>query len=215
MSSYCDLSDVFCWIPAETALARRRLVASVDTATNLLTLDGHGMATDDPVLFRAEAGGSLPSPLVAGTTYYAIRVTSSTLRVSDAAGGSALDLTTAGENVVAIVEPPWEKWIEAASNELECTLPAHVVPLVAPLPPIVVSYVAGLVAEKAMGWAGTSMPGFDARMGGVRKDLDRWRSKGANIRGAVVPPASNLAITASQITIDSRGWATNGQTVIP
>ena len=39
-----------------------------------VTLDEHAFATNDPLTFRAQAGGSLPAPLVEGTTYYAIEV---------------------------------------------------------------------------------------------------------------------------------------------
>lgn len=215
MSAYCDLADVFAWIPAEAVQHRARLVASVATTTNTLTLDGHGLVNDSPVMFRAEAGGSLPSPLVAGTTYYAIRLGASTFQVAGSVGGAAIDLTTIGENVVAVIEPPWSEWIEAASNELECTMPAHAVPLAGPYPAIVRSFCAGIVAEKALGWAGVSSTGLDGRMGGVRKELEKWRSQGIPIRGAIIPPSTNLSVRGAATSTDSRGWASRGDRFIP
>lgn len=53
-------------------------------------------ANDDPVTFSTT--GALPSPLVAGTTYYVINVSTgaNTFQVAETAGGSAINTTDAG-----------------------------------------------------------------------------------------------------------------------
>lgn len=206
MSAYCQIANVYEWIPRGSISAQALLVAAVNATTNILTINGHGLALDDELTFRAEAGGSLPGGLVEGTTYYAIPLTDSTFQVATSAGGSAVNLTTAGENVVAVVELPWARWIASASAEIESTIPAHAVPLTAPYPEVVTSYTAGLVASKALAFCGTTSASIDARLALVRNELREWRAKGIPVRGAVVPTSANLAVRATATAVDSRGW---------
>lgn len=219
MSSYCETGDVYRWIPPGSVQPPVRLISNVATGTEILTLNGHGFVTGDLVTFRAEAGGSLPDPIVVGTTYYVIVLTDSTFSVTATAGGVAIDLTTEGENVVIVRQLPWTQWIAEASNEIECTLPAHAVPLdVDPVtgtyPAIVVAYTAGLVAEKALAFAGVSSVGISERLRNVRNELSAWR-KGIPIRGDVVPPRTNLAIRSGATDADPRGWSSRGDGRIP
>src|SRR6478609_2025292 len=94
---YSTVSDLYAYgVPRGAVPNPARLAASVLASSDAFTLDEHGFATDDPVSFRAEAGGALPAPLVAGTTYYAIALTASTFKVAAAVAGAALDLTTDG-----------------------------------------------------------------------------------------------------------------------
>lgn len=59
----------------------------------ITTQQPHGLATNDTIQFT---GTALPSPLVAGVTYYAIFVSSVAFQASLTSGGSAITLTTTG-----------------------------------------------------------------------------------------------------------------------
>lgn len=215
MSAYCTPANVYEWIPRGSVSAQALLVAAVDVSTNTFTLNGHGLSTGDALTFRAEAGGALPSPLVAGTVYYAIVLTDSTFQISTTVGGAAVDITTAGENVVAVVALPWTRWIESASAEVEQILPAHCVPMSAPYPEPVISYTAGLVAGKALAFCGVSSASIETGLERVRRELDQWR-KNVPIRGAIVPPSANLAVRATTTNTDPRGWCNAaGEKFIP
>lgn len=205
MADYCAQADVYRWIPPGSIPNPARLISDVATGTEIMTLDGHGFIDDLELIFRADAGGTLPSPLVAGTTYYAIVVTDSTFQVSASAGGAAVNLTTAGTNVLVISELPWADWITRASARMDDTMPSHSVPLDAPYPEIVVHYTAGLVAQMAMHYSGQDSAGVQAALDRAYKDLDRWR-KGATIRGTVVPSEANLAISSGVTSTDPRSW---------
>jgi hypothetical protein len=205
VSAYCTPANVYEWLPRGSVSAQPLLVASVDVSANTFTINGHGLADDDALTFRAEAGGSLPSPLVAGTTYYANVSSDSVFSVSASCGGADVNLTTAGENVVAVVALPWSRWIESASAEVEQLLPAHCVPLDAPYPEPVISYTAGLVAGKALSFCGVSSASIEAGLERVRRELDTWR-KNVPLRGAIVPPSANQAVRATTTNTDPRGW---------
>ena len=208
MSSYCTISDVYRWIPRGSVQNPARLV-DVDTTTDTLTLDGHGLESGDEVQFRPESGGALPTGLVEGTSYYALVTSESTFQVAASVGGPAIDLSGTPSNVLCVVQLPWAAWIEEASNEVECTMPAHVVPLSAPYPAVVVAYTAGLVAETALAYSGVASASIADRLTRVRAELATWRKQGVPIRGAVRPASSNLAIVGSRAT-DPRGWIPSG-----
>lgn len=71
---------------------------AVDTVNNLVTYANHGLMNGMPVTLTTS--GTLPSPLVAATTYYIVNLSSSTFGFAssyiDAALGTRLDLTAAG-----------------------------------------------------------------------------------------------------------------------
>jgi hypothetical protein len=204
---YCEKSDVFRWFPRGSVTNPARLVSAVSTTAETLTVDGHGLSADDEVTFRAESGGSLPSPLVLGTTYYAIPVTESTFQVATAAGGAAVNLTSAGSNVLMISDLPWASWIESATSEIECTLPAHALPIAAPYPAVLTRYTAGIVAEMAMVFCGVSSESIQVQLDRVREELAMWR-KGIAIRGSANP-------TSGQVPYLYTGTTTEATRTIP
>lgn len=213
-SEYCTKDDLY-----EAGLQRGalpnpgRLVAAVDIATDTLTLDGHGFRADAELLFRAEAGGSLPSPLVAGTTYYALVVSDATFRVSATAGGSAINLTTAGSLIVVSTPVPFTAAIRRASALVDDMLPAHVVPLTAPYPVVVVAVTADLAIAVLGALTGGSSADFvTLKLAGAQKILDRW-GKGIPIRGANAPPGAGLAAVAATTAVDPLGWIPTGGTI--
>lgn len=75
----------------------------VDTATEQITI-GRSLQTGDPVLFKTT--GTLPGGLAISTTYYAIRVSSTVIKVAstqdNANAGTAIDLTTVGSGTHTI-----------------------------------------------------------------------------------------------------------------
>lgn len=71
-------------------------IESVDTTADTITLSGHGFSNTDAIVFVPATSAVLPSPLVAGTTYYARDVATDTFKVAATSGGAAINLTTAG-----------------------------------------------------------------------------------------------------------------------
>lgn len=69
---------------------------TANAGTDVLTFANNTqIANGTPVTFT-NSGGGLPSPLVAGTTYFAVSVTGFTFKVSATLNGSAIDITTTG-----------------------------------------------------------------------------------------------------------------------
>jgi hypothetical protein len=170
-------------------------------STDVLTCDGHGLATDDPITFRAESGGSLPSPLVAGTTYYAIAATDSTFQVASAAAGPALNITTTGSNVLLIVQPPWTRWIEEESAIVECSCAAHIVPF-ASTPAIVRRLTSLLVASRGLSFGGKSTDTLQSELDTAWKLFMAW-NKGQAIRGSVEPASAQVPQLYTGATTES------------
>jgi hypothetical protein len=171
-------------------------------------LDGHGFAEGAPVTVRAEAGGSLPSPLQAGVTYYVVPVGDDRISLSATAGGDAIDLTTVGENVLVIAPLPMAAAISYASALVDDMLPAHVVPLTAPFPPIVKATTAELAAAKLAAITGVKGANLSEATDAAQKRLERW-GKGIPIRGTNAPGAANLAANGASLSAafnDARGW---------
>lgn len=77
-------------------------ITSVNTTTDEITIASTtNYPTGTPIIFSATA--TIPAPLVAGTTYYAINTSSTTLKVAttfdNASIGQAIDITSAGTGV--------------------------------------------------------------------------------------------------------------------
>ena len=72
--------------------------ASVTTADTFTSL-AHGLSTDDRVFFTTVAGEAIPTGISITTLYFirATGATADTFTVSTTSGGSALDITAAGE----------------------------------------------------------------------------------------------------------------------
>lgn len=208
-SEYCEPADLFRYaVPRGSFPNPGRLLGDVATGTEILTLDQHGFEDDQPLVFRAEGGGSLPAPLVEGTTYYAIPLTDSTFQVAAAPAGAAIDLTTEGSGIVVTAELPITSWIRAASAEADEAI-GHDVPLEAPYPQAVVTFTAVRAAELGLIHTGQAPGVLAEAMKVERAKLDRWRA-GVRPRGPNAPAAANLAITGSAASADPRGWGTGG-----
>jgi hypothetical protein len=205
---YAVRADLFKFGGSPSELANPgRVCASVLAATNVFELDGHGFETDDLLQFRAEEGGNVPAPLVAGTTYYAIRLTETTFKVAAAAAGSAIDLTTDGNSLVVVKALPIDDVLEYYSRWADQFIPAHAVPLDAEDWPLVRGIVAKLAFKELQRLNGkTSIVTKDAELE-AKAQLERW-AKGLPIRGAV-SGQTNLAYS-ERIASDARDWGSRG-----
>jgi hypothetical protein len=208
--NYCTGADLYNFgLPRGALQNPGRLVSSVDTTTNALMCDVHGFDTDDPIQFRPEAGGSLPTPLVAGTEYYAISVTDSSFQVASAPAGAAIDFTTAGSRIVVIAPLPILASIAWASRLIDDMLPAHLVPIAEPIHELVRMTCAELAAGKLLTRTGSASKSLGEMVDAARKRLERW-AKGIPLRGNDVPPPANLAASAAVPFKDPRGWGEFG-----
>lgn len=211
---YAARADLYAFgLPRGSVPNPGRLLSAVSTSANTLALGEHGFAEDDQFELRVEAGGTMPAPLVAGVTYYAEPVTDSAFKARATIGGSAIDITSAGdaERVVVIAPLPVERWIYWASRVIDEMLPARVVPLVEPYPEIVVITCAELAAGKGLGYGGASSKSLTDMIDAAKRRLDRWAA-GIPPRGAgdEAQTPANLASSASVPYRDPRGWSRFG-----
>ncbi len=194
---------------------RARLVSSALASTDIVTLGGHTFETDDPILFRISpaTGAALPAPLVADTTYYAIRVDDARFKVATAAGGAAINLTSDGVSVAVAGEPPIDKTLELYSRWVDDQLPAHAVPLTPdstqdpPYPLVVVKVVCQCAGKALLNLDGkNSELVASAEAAGV-KQLERYAA-GLTLRDAKVTTHTLKAISeaAAPSSGDPRGW---------
>lgn len=82
-------------------------VIAVGAATgDLLTSYGHGLTTDDRVIFHAGGGQGLPAGITAGTIYFVLAsgLTTDAFKISTTSGGGALDITADGEAIARKVQ---------------------------------------------------------------------------------------------------------------
>lgn len=209
MTAYATRADLYRYGLTRGLLANpARLCATVEDSTDTFELDNHGFETDDQLLFRPEEGGELPAPLVAGQTYYAIRVTDSTFKVSATAGGAAVNLTTDGVSVLVAVALPIDEVLEFYSRFVDPFLPAHLVPLTPPYPVTVTATVAKLAAKELLRIAGQTSESMTELEIGAKAQLERW-AKGIPLRDARATASTNLAVSEGSST-DPRKWGTGG-----
>lgn len=207
----CSIADVYAMgIPPGGLPNPGRLVSSVNTADNILTVDGHGLEDDDEVTFRAEAGGSLPGGLSDGTTYYVISLTDATFKVAASAGGSAVNITSVGSNVIMVAPIPFESAISWATNYIEQIIPANSVPVdETAIPECLRALCADLAASRLKARAGVAFTDIATIVNSHQKIVDRWL-RSVPVRGTNAPAAANLARSGSATYSDPRGWARGG-----
>ena len=79
--------------------------SDVDATTDILTCTAHGLTDGHAVTVTADAGGSLPAGLTAGTLYYAKNVTTDTVSLHTAAAvasGNIVDITSTGSGTLRL-----------------------------------------------------------------------------------------------------------------
>lgn len=203
---YCSRADVTARLPPGTVVSPAGMLASCLASTDVLTYDGHGLETDDEVTVRAASAGTLSAPLVAGTIYYAIRLTNAAFKLAASAGGAALNITSDGVEMVVTREPKFDDVIEFVSRWADTFLPAHVVPLTAPIHPLVRGVVADVSAKRILNANGQDSAAVTAAELAGKAILER-HAAGMPLRGGAQVP-SNLAITATSVSSggDPRGF---------
>lgn len=208
MIPLCARADLYAFgLPRGAVPNPGRLAAGVSVATNAIALGEHGFAADDPVSFRAEAGGALPAPIVDGTTYFAKPLTDSAFSVSATVGGAVIDLVNAGLRVIVIAPLPIDAAIAWAGEIIANECPAHVLPFVAPVPEIVRMTAAELAAGKLGLVRGAVSKTLAQTVDAAQKRIARW-ALGVPIRGENAPGPASLATSGA--TVDRRGWSRFG-----
>ena len=204
---YCSRADVTARLPPGTVVSPAGMLASCLASTDVLTYDGHGLETDDEVTVRAASAGTLSAPLVAGTVYYAIRLTNAAFKLAASAGGAALNITSDGVEMVVTREPKFDDVIEFVSRWADTFLPAHVVPLTAPIHPLVRGVVADVSAKRILNANGQDSAAVTAAELAGKAILERFAA-GMPLRGGTAQTPSNLAITATSVSSggDPRGF---------
>jgi hypothetical protein len=102
------------------------LATAVSVAGNTITVDPLvTYVTGDAVKVSVTTGNTLPAPLVAGTVYYVIAVSSTSIKLATssalAAAGTAIDLTTAGTGFFTLQVAATDAIIDATLVDIpEC-----------------------------------------------------------------------------------------------
>jgi hypothetical protein len=206
---YCTRGDVNGLASAGEIEGASRVAFSALASTDVITLNGHGLETDQPLMVRAAEGGTLPAPLSEDTTYYAIRISNAKFKLAAAPAGAAINLTTDGASVVVVKEPPYDAVIEEWSRWADGFLPAHVVPLANPLSDeyaLIRRLVAKLSAYELFRLDGKRSETFEAVKLDAVKAFDRF-GKGIPVR-VTTGARANLAATITTTAADTRGWGT-------
>lgn len=163
------------------------------SSNSLITLNEHSFETGDAVYFRAADGGALAAPLVAGTAYYAIKVSESSFQVSTTPTGGPITLTSNAVSMIVWADLPFDALLEYYSRFVDGFLPAEAVPLAAPYPVTVIAIVATLVAKRIQFLSGMMSASMDEAEAGAAKQLERW-VKGLPVRDkAITQQQTNLA----------------------
>lgn len=215
MAAYCVRADVLAFLPSG-GLPNPAREATASASGDYFVCDQHGLIDDQTVTFEAATDGSIPTGLTAGATYYVIVVSTTRFKVSATEGGAAVNITTAGDNFTVFAELPWDSWMEVAARDCDSFLPAHVVPVVAPYPQVLVTANAELAAARGLIATASASIDLGVKLDAVGARLTRW-AKTIPLRGtsrSVTSPTS-LAITASAGATDPRGWSGDDATRIP
>lgn len=85
------------WAPLNGSPRGFGVCDATDVTNDTVTSNGHGLANDQRVFVTAVNGESLPTGLAAATLYYVVGVATNTFQVSTTQGGSAVNITAAGE----------------------------------------------------------------------------------------------------------------------
>ena len=85
---------------------RSQFEFTANASTDVITATGHDYINTLAVTLSVSGGGTLPAPLVAGTTYYVRDVATNTFKLSLTSGGAAIDITDAGTGTFVVIDTP-------------------------------------------------------------------------------------------------------------
>lgn len=75
------------------------------TTADTLTLPGHTLSVNDQVIAVSQVGGTLPTGVTEGTTYFVKTVSGNDITLSATLGGAQLDITGAGTGLLFKASP--------------------------------------------------------------------------------------------------------------
>lgn len=195
MVAYATQADVYTYgLPRGSLGNPGRIALSAPAATSIVTLAEHGYATGDPIMVRVTEGGSLPSPLVAGTQYYALYLDDDDFQVASSSGGGAITFTTDADNMIVTGVLPFAQLLEYYSRFVDGFLPAHAVPLATPYPITVVAIVATLTARRIQLLSGVTSVSMKDEELSAKAQLERWATGIPARDAASTQQETNLAI---------------------
>ncbi len=191
-----------------------RLASRIDPLSDTLTLGEHCFSDADLVRLRPANGGSMPGGLVEGAPYYVLVVDDARFQLEASVGAGPVDILTAGASVLVVVPVNYTAACAWASQVVFDMVPAHAVPFVDPVPPILRMTAAELAARKIMQVTGSGESvSLTALADLALKRVERWAT-GVPIRDANATEASNLAASAvlspTAPLTDRRGWGQYG-----
>jgi hypothetical protein len=207
---YCTTADLYAnGLPRGSIPNPGRVVTAANATANTIPLGEHGFSAEDPLTIRSDAGGTMPAPLVSGTTYYAIPVTDDAFQVAATAGGAAIDITSAGSRFVVGAPINYAAAIRFASRLIDEMLVGHVVLVEGDEVPEIIKITAAEIAigKLALG-SGSVSKSLGQIVDEARKRLERW-AKGTPLRAANRPASANTAaagVTLTATSRDNRGW---------
>jgi hypothetical protein len=208
--SYCTEADLYSYgLPRGALSVPGRLIDSVDVSANTFELDGHGFAADGEVEFRAVGGGSLPSPLAEGVTYYVIAATSWRFQVSASSGGAAVNLSTAGTTFLVLASAPVAATIAKVSRRVDDMLVGHPVPLSAPVPDVIRMTTAELAAAELLALTGGKSESLTRLYDAAERRVVRW-ARNAPLRGENAPATAQHSATSAASTRSESSWRKYG-----
>jgi hypothetical protein len=87
------------WLPAASLARRAFTVTAAGVTANTVDSPGHGLTTNDRVVFWPTIGAALPTGLSEDTGYFVIAagLTTDVFSVSTTLGGAAVDITAIGD----------------------------------------------------------------------------------------------------------------------
>lgn len=77
-----------------------KTVSAIDTATDTLTSNSHGMANG--TLVKVTASTTVPAGLSASNYYYIVSTATNTFKLSATSGGTAVDITSSGSGTITV-----------------------------------------------------------------------------------------------------------------
>lgn len=203
---YCTQADLHAYgLPRGSFSNPGRLVHAVSLSLSAFELGDHEFVDGDAVVLRAEAGGSVPSPLASGTTYYVLVIDSNRFRLSAAVGGSPITLLSSGSGIIVGSDLPYAGAIQWASRMIDDMIPAALVPLSAPYSEIVVMTAAELACGKLGFFTGVGGSSLSQTLDFCQKRLARW-AKGVPIRGTSAPTPAHLAVSSTSLGQYQPAW---------
>lgn len=78
-------------------------ITSIDLATEIITATGHVFTTNDVI--QVSSTNTIPGGLTGNTNYYVVNAVANTFQISTTRGGSAVNITDAGNGTITVYKP--------------------------------------------------------------------------------------------------------------